>query len=262
MADDQYEVFALKYAQRNGRTRADSFQFDDDHASPHDMDYFVWILRNGARTILVDTGYDTKEAARRGRPILSEPIDMLKRMDIAPTDITDLIVTHLHYDHAGSLDQFEHAQFHLQQAELGFAVSPCMCHSALRAPFTADHVCTAVKQLYAGKLTFHDGSGQIVPGVRVHRVGGHSSGLQIVEVDTANGPLVLASDASHYYENFEREKLFPIVVDPLAMLDGFKLLQTYRAKGAIVVPGHDPEVLKRFAPVHDDGMTVRLDQPL
>ncbi|WDR01578.1 FCD domain-containing protein [Devosia algicola] len=206
MADDQYEVFALKYAERNGRTRADSFQFDDDHASPHAMDYYIWVLRNHARTILVDTGYDTREATRRGRPILSEPIGMLKRLGIAPTDITDLIVTHLHYDHAGSLDQFEHARFHLQQAELGFAVSPCMCHPVLRAPFTAEHVCTAVKQLYSGKLTFHDGSAQIVPGVRVHRVGGHSSGLQIVEVDTANGPLILASDASHYYENFEREK--------------------------------------------------------
>lgn len=244
MSHEQYEVFALKYAERNSRTRNDSFMFDDDHASQHDMDYYIWVARNAERTILIDTGYDADEARRRNRPILKDPIEMLKMLGASPADISDVVVTHLHYDHAGGLHNFEHAQLHMQEAELSFAVSGCMCHPTLRAPFTADHVCAAVRQLYGGKVTFYSGSGQVAPGLRVHQVGGHSKGLQIVDIDTATGPLILASDASHYFENYRRAKLFPIVVDPQAMLHGFAQLRNFEERGYKVVPGHDPEVLK------------------
>ena len=71
--DRNWEVFAIKYAERNSRTRADSFIFDDDHASQHDMDYFIWVLKSENRTIVVDTGYDEVEARRRDRPILRDP---------------------------------------------------------------------------------------------------------------------------------------------------------------------------------------------
>ena len=99
--EETWQVFALKYAERNERQRLDSFLFDDDHASPHAMDYFVWVVRNANRTILVDTGYDATEAARRGRPVQRHPVEALKAVDIAPEDIDTVIVTHLHYDHAG-----------------------------------------------------------------------------------------------------------------------------------------------------------------
>lgn len=248
MSNERYEVFALKYAERNSRTRNDSFMFDDDHTSQHDMDYFIWVARNAERTVLIDTGYDTAEAKRRNRPILNDPTEMLGRLGIKPMDVTDLVVTHLHYDHAGGLHLFEHAQFHIQEAELGFAVSGCMCHPTLRAPFTADHVCTTVRQLYNGKVTFYTGSGQVAPGIRVHHVGGHSSGLQIVDIDTETGPVILASDASHYYENYRKAKLFPIVVNPPAMLEGFAKLRSFEEQGYTVVPGHDPQVLQRSPP--------------
>ena len=77
-----WQVYALKYAERNSRTRADSFLFDDDHASPHDMDYFIWVLKSGDRTIVVDTGYDTKEANRRDRPIIRDPAQSLEAIGI------------------------------------------------------------------------------------------------------------------------------------------------------------------------------------
>ena len=58
-----WEVHAIKYADRNARARADSFIFDDNHDAPHAMDYYMWVLRRGDETILVDTGYDAAEAA-------------------------------------------------------------------------------------------------------------------------------------------------------------------------------------------------------
>lgn len=250
-AERHYEVYAVKYAERDDRMRTDSFIFDDDHASVHPMDYFVWVIRNDERTILVDTGYDNAEGAARDRPVLIEPRAALADIGIQPEAIDSVIVTHLHYDHAGGLAHFPDAKLHIQDAEMAYATGRCMCHDTLRMPFTADHVCEAVKRVYSGKVTFHDGDAEIAPGITVHRVGGHSRGLQCVRVETATGPVVLASDASHYYENFEAGKPFPIVVDLEEMLAGFDYLNGLAAAGERVVPGHDPLVRDRFARAFD-----------
>ncbi|WP_425041055.1 N-acyl homoserine lactonase family protein [Primorskyibacter sp. S187A] len=241
-----WQVHAVKYADRNARTRADSFIFDAHHDSPHPMDYYIWVLRNGSQTILVDTGYDTEEATARDRPIQLDPRDALRPFDIRPDDVTDVIVTHLHYDHAGGLRLFPNAHLHLQTAEMAYATGPCMCHDTLRMPFTAGHVCEAVTRLYAGKLTFYDGDGEIAEGVSVHCIGGHSRGLQAVRVRTQAGWLVLASDAAHYYENLWLKKPFPIVVDLQDMLDGYGRLERLASTRALIVPGHDPQVRDVF----------------
>lgn len=247
MTPQDYEVYAVKYAERNGRTRADSFLDDPYHNAQHDMDYFVWVIKNHERTILIDTGYDAKEAARRDRPILMDPADALAEIGIHPQSISNCIITHLHYDHAGCLGSFENANFHIQERELAFATGPCMCDPTIKAPFSADHVCTLVKRLYSGKVLFHDGDSEVAPGITVHRVGGHSLGLQVVRVMTANGPLVLASDAAHYYENFMAGKLFPIVVDKAEMRAGFKRLYELADNDANrIIPGHDPLVRQYF----------------
>ena len=241
-----WEVHAVKYADRNARTRADSFIFDDNHDLPHAMDYFMWVLRRDAEVILVDTGYDMAEATVRGRPIRLDPAEALAPLGLTPDDITTLIITHLHYDHAGGLHLFPHATLHMQAAEMAFATGPCMCHDALRMPFTATHICEAVLRLYAGKVIFHDGDAEVAEGVTVHCIGGHSRGLQAVRVRTSAGWLVLASDAAHFYENQRRRKPFPIVVDIQNMLDGFGILDRLASHPDLIVPGHDPLVRSHF----------------
>lgn len=241
-----WEVHAVKYADRNARTRADSFIFDDNHDAPHPMDYFMWVLKRDARIILVDTGYDAAEAEERGRPIRLDPRAALEPLGIAPEHITDVIVTHLHYDHAGGLHLFPNATLHLQAAEMAFATGPCMCHGVLKMPFSAAHVCEAIKRLYAGKLQFYEGDAQIDEGVSVHPIGGHSRGLQAVRVHTSAGALVLASDAAHFYENLHARKPFPIVVDLQDMLAGFDRLETLASAPSLIVPGHDPLVTTYF----------------
>ena len=210
------------------------------------MDYFMWLLRRGDEVILVDTGYDDAEAANRDRPIRLDPAAALAPFDLKADDIGTIIVTHLHYDHAGGLHLFPNATLHMQAAEMAFATGPCMCHDTLRMPFTADHICEAVKRLYAGRVIFHEGEGQVSEGVTVHCLGGHSRGLQCVRVLTDAGWLVLASDAAHYYENFEARKPFPIVVDLQGMLDGFDALHRLASDPNLIVPGHDPLVREYF----------------
>lgn len=245
-----YEVYAIKYAERNSRTRADSFIFDPHHDHQHDMDYFIWVIKNDERTILVDTGYDMAEAKRRNRPIQIDPSDALAKIGLSAENIDTCIITHLHYDHAGSLGAFENAHFHLQEAEMAFATGPCMCHDTLKAPFTADHVCDMVKRVYSGKVQFHSGEGFVAPGVTVHLIGGHSRGLQVVRVETETGPLVLASDTAHYYENFMAGKPFPIVVDLEDMLEGFNQIRALAGgDDTRIIPGHDPLVRLGFPKV-------------
>ena len=255
-----WEVYAVKYADRNARVRGDSFIFDDHPAAQHGMDYFVWVLKQGDRTILVDTGYDMTEATRRDRPILRDPAEAISALGVAAEQVETVIITHLHYDHAGGLDRYPAAQFHLQEAEMAFATGPCMCQPALQLPFTADHVCEMVRHVYSGRVAFHQGSAEVAPGVRVHRTGGHSRGLQVVEVETAAGPMCLASDAAHYYENFQAGKPFPIVVDLEDMVNGFGTIRALAGGvDARVIPGHDPLVTERFAAHGTSGFVWRLD---
>ncbi|WP_136656778.1 N-acyl homoserine lactonase family protein [Nitratireductor sp. XY-223] len=257
--EETWQVIALKYAERNERVRADSFIFDDDHASPHAMDYFVWVARNGNRTILIDTGYDAVEGERRGRPVLRHPVEALKAAGIAPEDIDTAIITHLHYDHAGGLDAFPNAVFHIQSAEMAFATGPCMCHHTLQMPYTAEHVCQMIRHVYSGRVVFHDGEGAVAPGITLHHVGGHSRGLQAVRVKTDKGYLCLASDAAHYYENFIHQKSFPIVDSIEDMHNGWKTIQALATHRDLVIPGHDPLVTRHFPGLDNIPFGWRLD---
>lgn len=254
-----WQVHALKYAERANRTRGDSFILADNHDAPHPIDYFIWVLRRGDQTILVDTGYDGDEATRRGRPIRMNAAEALAPLGLTPDDIDTLIVTHLHYDHAGGLHLFPNATLHMQAAEMAYATGPCMCHDALRMPFTADHVCEAVRRVYSGRVTFHDGEAEIADGVTVHCIGGHSRGLQCVRVRTEAGWLVLASDAAHFYENLILRKPFPLVVDIADMLDGFGKLEKLASANNLIVPGHDPMVRDVF-PQDGAAHVFRLDR--
>lgn len=243
---ENWEIFALKYADRNARTRNDSFLMDANHNQPHAMDYYIWVLKNGGKTILVDTGYDVEEANKRDRPILEAPASMLTAFGIDPKTVDTVILTHLHYDHAGSLKEFSNAQMHVQASEMAFATGPCMCHEHIRMPFTGEHVCDMVRSLYQGRVQFAEGSREIAPGVEVHLIGGHSKGLQCVRVRTQRGWVVLASDASHYYENYRAGKPFPIVVDLDDMLSGFDRLRQLADSDDHIIPGHDPLVRKLY----------------
>jgi glyoxylase-like metal-dependent hydrolase (beta-lactamase superfamily II) len=251
----------VKYAERTERVRAENFIMADDHNASHPMDYFVWVIRDGARTIVVDTGFDAAEAKRRNRTVLRAPAEALGLIGIDAAKVTEVVITHLHYDHAGTLGAFPAAKFHLQAAEMAYATGPCMCFDYMRFPFTADHVCEMVKNVYSGRVIFHEGDAEIAPGLTLHKIGGHSRGLQAVRVATTSGPTVLASDAAHYYETFETGKPFVLVADMEDMLRGYATLQRLAASPRRVVPGHDPLVLTRYPALNHAtrGIVHRLD---
>jgi len=170
---------------------------------------------------------------------------------VKPTDVKTLILTHLHYDHAGNLDLFPGARFHLQDREMSYATGRCMCHGTLRHPFSVEHVTLMVRHVFSERVTFHSGDGEVAPGVTLHRVGGHSDGLQVVRVETARGPVVLASDASHYYANMHRRSPFPILYNLGDMFEGWNIVQRLAGHVDRVIPGHDPIVTEIYPRASD-----------
>ncbi len=261
MSMPQYEVFALRYATHAERRAHENFIFYDAHDGPMPMDFFIWAIRGEGRTIVVDTGYGPEAAARRGRRLLRHPVDALRQIGIEAAEVQDVVLTHLHWDHAGNLDKFPSARFHLQDAEMDYSTGRCMCHQVLRRPIEVEDVVAAVRLIYADRVRFHAGTAEIAPDVSVHLIGGHSGGLQAVRVPTARGWVVLASDATHYWANINDRMPFPLVADVTRMMEGYRLVEELADGPNHVIPGHDPLVLTRFPSVPDTTDVVRLDLP-
>jgi len=252
-------IQAIRYA-RHERKAAENFITGDDHATDMPLDYYVWAIhRTQGPPILVDTGFGAEAARKRGRTLIRPVEQGLREAGVEPAAIEDVIITHMHYDHAGSLSLFPRARFHLQDAEMAFCTGRAMAHAAVRAPFDVEPVTDMVRHLFADRVAFHDGTDTIAPGIRVHHAGGHTAGLQIVEVETERGAVVLASDAAHLYANFVRRIPFPILVDVPAYLDTLERLDRIAPSRRHIVPGHDPLVLSLFPPEQGCADVARVD---
>ena len=260
MSLPEYEVFAIKYGERVG-TRGQMFIDADPHDAPVAMDYFVWAIRGGGRTIVIDVGYGREEGERRGRTFLRCPTDGLRLVGIEAAEVEDVIITHMHYDHAGNLALFPNARFHIQDDEMAFVTGRPMTHAVLRHSFALEDVLEMVRMVYGERAVFHAGDADIAPGITTHLIGGHTRGMQSVRVHTARGWVVLASDSSHYYENIERNLPFTTHENIYLMLEGFRILRGLAPTPAHIVPGHDPAVLERYPPPTPDlaGIVARLD---
>jgi glyoxylase-like metal-dependent hydrolase (beta-lactamase superfamily II) len=136
-----------------------------------------------------------------------------------------------------------------------------MCHPVIRTPFEIEDVVAMVRRVYAGRVAFHDGAAEIMPGVTVHHIGGHSRGLQAVRVRTRRGWVVLASDVAHFYAHLDRRHPYPVIDSVPAMLEGFDTVERLASSRDHVVPGHDPIVQAIYPAARPgtEGWAVRLD---
>lgn len=260
MTEDTYEIHAIRYA-RLSRRSPDNFIGGDEHDTEMPLNYYVWVISNGARSIVVDTGFGEEMAKKRGRQIVRPVAEGIAALGIAPESVKDVIITHMHYDHAGNLPLFANARYHLQDKEMDFATGRCMCHRMMNHGYEADDVVQMVRCVFDQRVQFHDGHGEVAPGIEVHHIGGHTRGLQSVRVRTRRGWVVLASDASHFYAHMEQDRLFPIVYNVGDMLEGFRTLRKLASSPLHIVPGHDPLVMERY-PASGPGLEdwiVRLD---
>lgn len=261
LADDvpSWEVLAVRYGTRmatRGAVYVDDGRLGDPDA-PLQMDYFFWLLRGDAGTILVDCGFHPDVGARRGRTTLVAPLDALEHLGVDRDALERIVVTHMHYDHIGQLDAFPNAELVVQRRDLEFWTSPELAEEHAEV-VEASEVGYVAKAVGAGRARVLDGAAMLAPGVGAILVGGHSPGQQSLVVKGAGGPVLLASDAVHYYEELEQRLPFAILVDLDEMVRGYETLEALAEQtGAALVPGHDPAVTERF-PAFGNGLALRV----
>ncbi len=242
-----YEVYALKYAERD--TTACQFLYREASHEPLTLHYFVWLVLGGPHPVLVDTGFLDDDARARGMRNYVSPAAMVERAGVKPGDVPLALITHLHYDHWAGHSLFPAAEYWIQRDEVAFWTGPFGRTPAFRASANVESLARLVTLNYASRVRIVDGDREVLPGLRVHRVGGHTAGLQIVSVQTARGTVVLTSDASHFYRNVEQRQPVQIITSLPEMLEAFETIDALAGAEKLVVAGHDPLVAQRFKAV-------------
>ena len=245
---EQYEVRAVRYGTRQASAAE---VFLNYHAyrepdRPLRMDYFFWVARGPARTVVVDTGFSPAGGASRGRTMLMDTVPALRAAGAAPDAVAQVVLTHAHYDHIGGLPAFTGAEVIMTRDEYDFWTGPMGRRGQFAHTTEASELGQLRELREAGRLTLTGRAHQVAPGIELTEVGGHTPGQAIVTVATRGGPVILASDAVHYYEELERDRPFSTVADLAAMYAAFDQIRELAGGGARLVAGHDPLVAGRF----------------
>ncbi len=239
-----YEVYALKCGERD--TTACEFFYREPSHQPITLHFFVWLVLGGPHPVLVDTGFGEDDASARGIRGYVSPAAMVARLGIRPEEVPVALVSHLHWDHWAGYRHFPASEFWIQREEVAFWTGPVARYDVYKAPANPAALGQLVSLNYGNRVRLVEGECAVLPGLRVHRVGGHTAGLQIVSVETARGRVVLTSDASHFYRNVERYQPVQLITSLPEMLAAFDTIRALAGSPDLVVPGHDPAVAERF----------------
>lgn len=242
-----FELFAIRYGKHRGRSVHENYLSSPDlHDAASDLDYYVWLARRSDEIYLIDTGFDEIAAHARGRELLCPIGEGISLLGVSAKDIKNVILTHLHYDHAGTIKDFPNAKFHIQEAEVNYATGRYMLHKHLRGPFELDNVLDVIRTVYDERVVFYRGDATLTSGLSVHLIGGHTAGLQVVRVWTKRGWVVIASDATHLYGNIDCGLPFPILFNVGELLAGYDKVRGLADSSNHIIPGHDPLVMNRY----------------
>jgi glyoxylase-like metal-dependent hydrolase (beta-lactamase superfamily II) len=254
LSGSTYEAFALKYGTTSVSKSAKYYRYDT-YGEPDatlGLDFFFWVLRNQERTVLVDCGYDDERTAARGYYQDAKPLQLLSRLDVTATEVDHVVLSHMHFDHIGNVDLFPNATFSVARAELEFWTGPLADRNLLAHSGDPRETQMVVDRLRDGRVLLVDGEQEVMPGLTLTPVRGHTPGQLVTQARTKSGQVVLASDAIHFYEEMERDRPYWVFHDLEGMYHGFELLREMAATpGTHIVAGHDPAVMTRFAPVND-----------
>lgn len=238
-----FQVYAIRYATREGLRGQHFLGYDDTWAEPHPTAYYVWLAVSDIRAVVLDAGLEPG-AGPEGIAFACAPHEGVAALGVDPADVDTLVLSHLHYDHTGAAARFPAARRVVQRAEAGYWTGPVATRITRERWLVSEPDLATV--LDPERLDLVDGDREIAPGLSVHRVGGHTAGMQLTRVWTAAGWVVLASDAAHFTENLVQDRPGPILHSMPGIYHAYDRAKDLADDPALIVPGHDPEIMDRF----------------
>ncbi len=240
-----YEVYALQYAVLPGFPLRGLVE-GADSGRRVDISMMVWLLKGpGDRNVLVDAGFYRDSLMKSARPrAYVRPDSAVLKVGVRPEQVTDLVLTHLHWDHADGVDLFPRAHVWIQRAEYEHYTAPGRPgHEGV----TAEDAAVLERLNGEGRLTLIDGDARLIlPGITVYTGGKHTYESQYLAVHTAEGTDVVASDNVYLYLNLERHAPIAQTLDRASNLAAQARMLKLATSPRLIVPGHDPEVFVRF----------------
>ncbi len=253
-----YEVYAIRYATLTDFPVAALVQ-GAERDRKLDIAMIVWLVKGNGRTILVDSGFYRQQFLDQWKPKdFLKPSDALAQFGVKPEDVTDVIITHMHWDHADGMDLFPKARIWLQNDEYTYYTGEAWQNKNTHGGIAPDDVLAAVKLNLEGRVGLVNGDAQeILPGVTCYTGGKHTYQSQYVGVNTKEGAVILASDNMYLYENLEKHVPIAQTLDAASNLRAQDRMKQLAAKPSLIIPGHDPAEFERFPKVNE--RTVKLE---
>lgn len=254
MHSDTYETYALRYAYRDGNTSSETYYRFELYGEPEQtfsMDYFFWVARNTRRTVLVDCGYTPERAVQRGRTLVASPEELLARIGLTLAEVDHVVLSHMHWDHIGNVGLFPNATFSIARREFEFWRGP-FGHRPCIGLALGDPELAAVQRLEKEGRLFQveDDHHRLFPGIDLITSPGHTPGQLVTDVATADGAVVLASDALHYDDEMLLDRPFHVFTEIEGMYRTYQTLRSLAARpDTAVIAGHDPSVTASYKEV-------------
>ena len=259
LAAPVYEVYAVEYAVLP-QFPVSALVQGAEEGRKLDIAMLVWVIRGGGRTVLFDSGFYRPQFLKEWKPKnFVKPSDAVRKLGIDPSDVTDVIISHAHWDHCDGADLFPKAKIWIQKDEYQYYTGEAWQGDENRhGGIEPDDMQALLAANTAGRLRFVNGDDQeVLPGIRCYIGGKHTHQSQYCSAQTRSGTVVLASDNVYLYENLDKHVPIAQTLDAAANLRAQDRMKSLATKPALVVPGHDPAELQKFAKVADG--VVRID---
>jgi len=254
-----HEIYAARFATL-ANFPLSSLVAGADRSRRMDIAMMVWVLKGAdGRAALVDSGFHREQYFRQfAVKDYVPPPEALAPLGIGANDVTDILLTHMHWDHAGGIDLFPSARVWIQKDEYDYYTGEAWQSDSTHGGIDADDMQALLKANTAGRLKFVNGDDQeVLPGLRCYSGARHTWQSQYCAVQTRSGTVVLASDNMYLYENLEKHAPIAQTLDAAANLRAQDRMKELAAKPELIVPGHDPAQLRRFPKVAEG--VVRID---
>jgi len=253
-----WKVYAIRYATVNAYP-VHNLVAGADTARKLDIAMMFWLLDAPGHHVLVDAGFYRKKFLDDWSPAgFIRPSDAVQRFGISPDSITDVIVSHVHWDHLDGADLFPNARIWIQANEYTYYVGDAgkPLHDAIDAIDALDAQ-MLFKLHETQRLNLVKGDAQeILPGVTAYTGGKHTYASQYVGVRTAKGIVIVASDNLYLYENLEKHAAIAATLDSLSNLRAQDRMRKLASSSRLIVPGHDPLVFQRYKQVGEGVVRV------